>query len=159
MTDTIFHTQLSWDTSPETDHSDNEKGALKRERRKSHQTNYPPLYNMSVSQLMIASERQLSCVRRHCLALKKALSERLCLSPIPLAQPTRINLCWWHCPCGVSLRGAPDSTTPCALHVQVLTQKSMSLEHHELLLESNCFINYCLFNFKILIKNLSACLG
>lgn len=32
---TIFHTQLSWDTSPETD-SDNEKGALKRERRKSH---------------------------------------------------------------------------------------------------------------------------
>lgn len=33
---TIFHTQLSWDTSPETDHSDNEKGALKRERRKSH---------------------------------------------------------------------------------------------------------------------------
>lgn len=75
---------------------------------------------------------------------RRRLSGRLRLSPTPLARPTGIHL---------SLRGAPDSATSCALHMQVLTQQSMSREHHELLLESNCFINYCLCNFKILINS------
>lgn len=111
---------------------------------------------MFVSQLMTASESQLSCLRRrHCLALKKGG----CLSACVRAQFR------WHCPRrppvpgDTALRGVPDSATSCALHVQVLTQKSMSPGRHELLLESNCFINYCLFSFKILINNLSACLG
>lgn len=64
-TDYFPHTTIMG-YKPETDQSDNEKVALKREKRKSHLKSHPSLDNTFVSQLMIPSESQLSDVsRRH----------------------------------------------------------------------------------------------
>lgn len=95
---TIFHTQLSRSTGPDTDHSENGSPLPWREEGKRHFKDHPILYSMFRSQLMTGERRVRSYSGRHSVLLRRKRLFPAAWAPQPCAaRTTRLHLWLWHC--------------------------------------------------------------